>query len=388
MRRSKEASKDEAFLEEALRLAKRGYGRTSPNPMVGAVLVRAGKVIGRGYHHRAGSPHAEIEALRDAARRTGISEFRSPSTTLYITLEPCCTQGRTPPCTEAILASKVSRVVIGSIDPNPRHSGRGIKLLRQAGIDVTTGVLQDKVTVLNEAFNHWIVRGTPLVTVKAAMTLDGKIATRTGESKWITGPVARAYAMRLRQGSDAILVGIRTVLADNPHLTRRSTSRGPTEAGPGLRRIILDSEARTPLQANVVADEDAARTVIVVTERAPKTRVRDLQRHVTVWTAPMVSGGVDLGWLSKRLGAVGVTSLLVEGGGTVNWSFLFGGFAQRVAFFYAPMILGDREAIKGVGGAGVCSLADSLRFGEVEWRRLGRDLLLSARVIVPRTKRP
>ena len=205
------------WMRAALRLARCGLGTTSPNPMVGAVLVKGGKIIGRGWHHRAGLPHAEIVALRDAQKRGN-----SPrGATLFVTLEPCCTHGRTPPCTDAIIAAGIKRVVIGATDPNPKHSGCAFQMLRSAGIEVANGILANECARLNEAFNHWIVRRTPFVTVKAAMTLDGKIATASGESKWITGETARAHGMKLRQGSDAILAGINTILADDPSLTAR-----------------------------------------------------------------------------------------------------------------------------------------------------------------------
>ena len=210
------------YMRAALRLARRGYGTTSPNPMVGVVLVKGGRIIGRGWHHRAGEPHAEIEALRDAQERGHTIK----GATLYVTLEPCSTYGRTPPCTDAIVAAGIKRVVAGAIDPNPRHSGRAFKILHEAGLAVTQGVMAEECGRLNEAFNHWIVEGTPFVTVKAGMTLDGKIATAAGESRWITGEHARAYGMRLRQGADAILAGINTVLADNPSLTTRKVGAG------------------------------------------------------------------------------------------------------------------------------------------------------------------
>ena len=235
---------DTDYMRLALRLARRAYGRTSPNPMVGAVVVKAGKILGPGWHHRAGEPHAEIEALREVAKQGRTAK----GGTIYVTLEPCCTHGRTPPCTDAIIAAGIQRVVVGATDPNPQHAGRGFAILQRAGIEVVQGVLAAECTQLNEAFNHWIVRRTPLVTVKAAMTLDGKIATASGESKWITGERARAYGMKLRQGSDAMLVGISTVLADNPSLTIRTNGRTPVRP---LRRIILDSLARTPITAKV-----------------------------------------------------------------------------------------------------------------------------------------
>src|SRR5438034_6519478 len=278
---------DAHFMRLAVRLARRGYGTTSPNPMVGAVLVKHGKIIGQGWHRRAGEPHAEIEALRAAARKG-----HSPKgATLYLTLEPCSTQGRTPPCTQAIITAGIKRVVVGVMDPNPRHQGRAFKILRDAGAEVISiagqsrrgertrerkggssvaslhQILADECQQLNEAFNHWIVHRTPFVTVKAAMTLDGKIATAAGESKWITSGKARAYAMKLRQGADAILVGVNTVLADNPSLTLRPFRSSKFKVqGSRLRRIILDSMARTPFDAKVVTDEHAVLTTIVVSK--------------------------------------------------------------------------------------------------------------------------
>ena len=404
---------DAQFMQLALRLARRGLGATSPNPMVGAVLVQGGKIIGRGWHRRAGGPHAEIEALRDAQ-----SHGHPPrGATLYVTLEPCSTHGRTPPCTDAIIAAGIRRVVIGATDPNPKHAGKGFKILRRAGIKVVSlgadspspglrppsppagerdGVrgrsfgykLTDECVKLNETFNHWIVQRTPFVTVKAAMTLDGKIATASGESKWITGEKARAHGMKLRRNSDAILVGINTILADDPSLTARTKMEdGRWKMAKPIRRIVLDSRARTPLNAKVVSDGHAALTTIVVSKAAPKRRVAALAKRVNVLVAPVSKSAIgnrqsaiDLCWLLKKLGAENVTSLLVEGGGEVNASFLLGGCAQRVAFFYAPKILGGREARKGVAGDGAKSLSEAIQLHEIEWRKLGEDLLLTARV--------
>jgi diaminohydroxyphosphoribosylaminopyrimidine deaminase / 5-amino-6-(5-phosphoribosylamino)uracil reductase len=393
---------DVQFMQLALRLARRGCGMTAPNPMVGAVLVRGGKIIGRGWHRRAGLPHAEIEALRDAQKR-GHSLHGAA---LYVTLEPCCTHGRTPPCTDAIIAAGIKRVVIGATDPNPKHAGKGFKILQRAGIIVSRwdetpsspnqkakkklgldGVslhqkLADECMKLNEIFNHWIVYHTPFVTVKAAMTLDGKIATAGGESKWITGEKARAHGMKLRRNYDAILVGINTILADNPSLTVRpaQSPKSKVQNLKPLRRIVLDSVARTPLNANVVNDEFAPLTTIVVSKTAPKTCVTALAKRVNILVVPTKNSKLDLKWLLKKLGSEKVTSLLVEGGGEVNASFLFGGFAQRAAFFYAPKILGGRDSRKGVAGDGAKSLSEVVRLRDVEWRKLGEDLLLTARV--------
>ena len=364
-------------MRQALRLARRGYGSTSPNPMVGAVLVKRGEIIGRGWHRRAGRPHAEIEALADARKRG-----HSPrGSTLFVTLEPCCTHGRTPPCTDAIIAAGIKRVAAGTTDPNPKHAGHGFTILQHAGIRVTREILAADCARLNEAFNHWIVRRTPFVTVKAAMTLDGKIATATGESKWITGEKARAYGMKLRQGNDAILVGVNTILADDPSLTVRMRHARP------IRRIVLDSLARTPLTARVVTDEHAAATTIVVSRQAPRHRLSALARRTNVMVAPLVQKtagdrqlAIDLRWLLRRLGSENVTSLLVEGGGEVNSSFLLGGLAHRIAFFYAPKVLGGRAARRGVGGPGAGSWREIVQLRQVAWRKLDGDLLLTAQV--------
>jgi diaminohydroxyphosphoribosylaminopyrimidine deaminase / 5-amino-6-(5-phosphoribosylamino)uracil reductase len=385
----KEIKSEMKWMRLALRLARRGGGATSPNPQVGAVLVKGGKIIGRGWHRRPGLPHAEIEALEDAQKGAQKGGHPPRGATLYVTLEPCCTHGRTPPCTDAIIAAGIQRVVVGATDPNPQHAGKGFKILQRAGIEVVHGVLRDECAELNEAFNHWIVHRTPFVTVKAAMTLDGKIATAGGESKWITGEKARAHGMKLRQGSDAILAGINTILADDPGLTARTKMEdGKWKMARPVRRIILDSMARTPLDAKVVSDEFAALTTIVVGQLAPKRRVAALAKRVTVWIAPGTKGpasatrhpAIDLRWLLKKLGAENVTRLLVEGGGEVNASFLLGGFAQRAAFFYAPKILGGRDARRGVAGEGVKSLGEVIQLREPEWRQLGEDLLLTARV--------
>jgi diaminohydroxyphosphoribosylaminopyrimidine deaminase/5-amino-6-(5-phosphoribosylamino)uracil reductase len=361
--------------------------------MVGAVLVKGDRIIGCGWHHRAGKPHAEIEALRNALKRG-----QNPrGATLYVTLEPCSTHGRTPPCTSAIVAAGIKRVVAGTDDPNPKHAGRGFNILQRADIQIDRWAkrirgrpfakggrkLPEESAVksvsrdcerLNEGFNHWIVCGTPFVTVKAAMTLDGKIAAANGESKWITGDKARTVGMKLRHGHDAILVGVNTILADDPSLTAR---------GPQLisrRRIVLDSLGRTPLTAKVVSDDQAADTIIVVGKSAPKKRVAALAGKVNVMVAPVTSSKLNLRWLLKKLGAENITSLLVEGGGEVNASFLLDGLAQRVAFFYAPKILGGRASRKAVAGDGARRLSDVLGLRDVAWRKMGADLFLTARV--------
>ena len=369
---------DEQFMVQALRLAKRAYGQTSPNPMVGAVLVQDGEVIGRGWHHRAGAPHAEIEALADAARR-----HRSVSgATVYVTLEPCCTHGRTPPCTEALIRAGVSRVVVAAVDPNPRHVGQGLVRLREAGITVDSGVLEAESNRLNEAFNHWIVHRIPWVTAKSAMTLDGKIATASGESKWITGSKSRAHAQRLRLGADAVLVGVETVLADDPSLTVRTQPGFRRPAWhPVKLRIILDTRARTPLGCRLVSDDGRASTLIVVSELADPAKIAALQTRVTVMRAPEREGRIDLQWLLPELGRMGILQLLVEGGGTVLASFFEAGLVHRIAFFYAPRILGGEESRRSVAGQGFRSLAEAPSLTDVDSRRFGEDLFITARVV-------
>lgn len=369
---------DERFMARALTLARRAIGRTSPNPMVGAVLVRDGQEIGRGWHRRAGGPHAEIEALADAARRGN----PVAGATIHVTLEPCCTHGRTPPCTEALIRAGISRVVVGAVDPNPRHAGHGLELLRRAGLVVESGVLESQAARLNEAFNHWIVHRTPWVVAKSAMTLDGRIATASGESKWITGPASRAQAHRLRLQADATLVGVETVLADDPTLTvRAQPGFRPPAWHPDKLRIILDTRGRTPLDCRLVIDESHRNTLVVVGESAPEERVAALQQRVAVVRAPESGGRIDLRWLMAELGDRGITHLLVEGGGTVLASFFEDHLVHRTAFFYAPCVLGGDDSRRSVAGRGFRSLAEAPRLVDVESRRFGEDLFITARVV-------
>lgn len=370
---------DSRWMRLALRLARRSLGRTSPNPMVGAVIVRGTRLLGKGWHHAAGQPHAEIEAIRDAEGRGA----RLRGATLFVTLEPCCTHGRTPPCTEAIIQARFGRVVVAATDPNPRHAGRGFAVLRKAGIQVETGVLAEEASILNQAFNHWIVHRTPFLTVKAAMTLDGKIATANGESQWITAEPARQMGMRLRLAADAIVVGVETVRQDDPSLTVRNRAGKVVKP---LPRYILDSQARIPLSARVVSEDAAGLTTVVVTRAAPLRRVEALRKRVRVWVAPARQGRVDLRWLLKRWGAEAVSHVLVEGGGEVNASFLLGGLARQVAFFYAPIVLGGAASRKAVGGEGAAGAPSAVSLRNPRWRRVGPDLCLLAEVIpsVPR----
>jgi diaminohydroxyphosphoribosylaminopyrimidine deaminase/5-amino-6-(5-phosphoribosylamino)uracil reductase len=375
-RRDRFSAADEEFMRRALRLAQRGYGGTSPNPMVGAVLARGGEILGEGWHKRAGEPHAEVNAISAALRRG--KDVRGA--TIYVTLEPCSTIGRTPACTSALIENGLSRVVVGTRDPNAKHSGRGFGILRRAGIEVETGLLEAECARLNEAFNHWILTKSPWVACKCALSLDGKIATNAGDSKWITGEKARLFGMKLRLGADAILAGVNTILRDDPALTLR--------AGPGVRipewktwkRIVVDPRGRIPMSARVLNDEGASATMVVVTKEATPGKVKELERKVRVIIAPAARGEIHLRWLMKRLGKEGVMSLLVEGGGETHSHFLRQGLVNRVYFFYAPLLITGRDAAKAVGGEKTLGGGRGLRLEEVEWSKAGNDLLCSALV--------
>lgn len=356
------------WMRQALALARKGYGDTSPNPMVGAVLVRAGKVIGKGYHRAAGLPHAEMEALNDAKRRGE----RVKGADLYVTLEPCSSYGRTPPCTDAVIAAGIKRLFVAAIDPNPQHRGGGLRILAEAGIRVTTGILEEESTRLNEAFNHWAVHRRPFVIAKCAMTMDGKIATAEGESKWITGKKAREYAMQLRRGVDAILVGVNTVIHDDPLLTIRPARKRP------VHRLVLDPRGRIPLTARLL--NDGLPTTIVMGERTPKKRQDAIAMKDPIMLLNESDAGLDLPSLLNQLGDREVTSLLVEGGGKTLWTFFKQELAQRVVFFYAPKVLGGRDARKAIGGEGFTVAAEAPRLREVEWSGLGKDLTLTGLV--------
>jgi diaminohydroxyphosphoribosylaminopyrimidine deaminase/5-amino-6-(5-phosphoribosylamino)uracil reductase len=395
-------SGDERWTKRALRLAARGAGRTSPNPMVGAVIVSGGRLVGEGYHKQVGGPHAEVWALRQAgdAARGG---------TMYVTLEPCPHYGRTPPCTDAIVAAGVGKVIAAVLDPNPKVNGRGVQLLRDAGIEVEVGVLEQEARELNAAYLKHTTTGLPLVSLKAAMSLDGKIATRAGESRWITGERARKFGHKLRATHDAVMVGVRTVLADDPRLTVRvgrrlreacaggvhpSTSLRAGEprpqAGRSRLRVVVDSTARTPPTAALLTADERP-PVIAVTGSAPEERVDALRRAgAEVWVLPAngqetrscpTGGRVDLAALMRRLGEEQVQSLLVEGGGTLASAALAAGLVDRVYFFIAPLIIGGAEAPTAVDGEGVEHLADAWRISNMRVRRIGEDLLVTGDVL-------
>lgn len=360
---------DQRNMRLALRLARRALGDTSPNPMVGAVLVRDGRIIGSGWHHRPGMPHAEIEALRDAeAKGNPVA-----GADLYVTLEPCSTHGRTPPCTEAIIHAGIRRVVVAATDPNPKHRGCGFELLQQAGVQIDQGICAAEAEELNAGFNHWIVHRTPWVTLKAAMTLDGKIATRTGESKWITSPESRRVVMQLRQRCDAILAGVGTIVADDPALTVRIGKKHYAR-----KRLVIDPTARIPLESQILNDAFASATTVIVGPTAPPQRVEALRKKCGVVEAAADGQSIHLPSILSDLGSEGITQLLVEGGGTTHASFLQQHQAHAIAFFYAPKVFGGRDAPRAVNGDGFRCLAEAGHLLKPRWKRVGPDLLLTA----------
>ncbi len=359
---------DKQYMKEALALARLGRGRTSPNPVVGAVIVKDGVIVGRGWHQKAGTPHAEIHALADA----GIA---AKNATLYVTLEPCCHHGRTGPCTEAIVAARIGRVVVAMVDPNPLVSGCGIEILRKQGLRVDTGILAAEAANLNAPFIKWISCQMPFVTMKNGISLDGKIATHTGNSRWITGEASRLEVHRMRNTSDAIITGIGTVLADDPELTTRLP-----EGGNSPVRVVIDSLARTPLTAKLVNDGKAP-TLIAVSPHAPAERVAALaQKGIEILPVPETLAGLDLGILLRNLGQRCLTSIMVEAGGTLNSSFLFGNFVDRVVLFLAPKIIGGAGAPGPYGGCGCDSLSEAVTLEDIVVRPLGDDLMIAGYV--------
>ena len=355
---------ERAFMQLALGEAMRG--RTSPNPRVGAVVVRDGEVVSLGYHAAAGEAHAEVAAIRNAGRSVA-------GTTLYVSLEPCNHHGRTGPCTEAIIDAGIARVVIGCRDPAP-HGPGGIERLESAGIEVELGLLEEQAEALVADFAKHTTTGLPFVTLKAAVTLDGKIASRNGESKWITGEAARAETHRMRAETDAILVGIGTVLADDPRLTVRHVE------GIDPVRVVLDAELRTPPDAAILDSkrESTAPTWIFHAEDADSSRKDALSRpEIELIAVPRHARGVDLGAVLKELGARDIVRLMAEGGAHVHGSFLDSGLADRVAIFVAPRIMGDAEAISFAAGGVVESVGQSSRLVRTEIRAFGTDWLVS-----------
>ncbi|MGH7252194.1 MAG: bifunctional diaminohydroxyphosphoribosylaminopyrimidine deaminase/5-amino-6-(5-phosphoribosylamino)uracil reductase RibD [Nitrospiraceae bacterium] len=367
---------DRKYMTLAVRLAAKGRGRTSPNPMVGALVVSGRRIVGEGYHRKPGGPHAEVLALRSAGRR-------ARGATLYVTLEPCHhTSKRTPPCVPTIIESGVRRVVVAMRDPNPLVSGGGVSRLRRAGIRVTVGCLREEAERLNEMYGHWMRTGLPFVIMKAAMTLDGKIAAASGESRWITGEAARRHAHRLRSQVDAVMVGIGTVLRDDPQLTVRLAAR--RSRAPRLRqplRVVVDSTLRISPAAHALSPgaptAPGSGVVVATTARAPRTRIERLRaKGVPVVVLPAHRGRVSLRACLTRLGRMSITSLLLEGGSELNASALRAGLVNRVLFYVAPMLLGGRDAKGVIGGQAPQRLAGALPVTDLRTQWIGRDLLI------------
>jgi diaminohydroxyphosphoribosylaminopyrimidine deaminase/5-amino-6-(5-phosphoribosylamino)uracil reductase len=364
----RDATADAIYMQQALALAGEGVGFVSPNPLVGCVIVKDGQVIGRGYHQRYGGPHAEVHALQEAGAR-------AQGAVLYVNLEPCCHTGKTPPCVEAVVRAGVGRVVAALRDPNPLVAGGGVAQLQQAGIPVTLGVCEAAARELNEAFIKHVTTGRPFVTLKCAMSLDGKIATRTGASQWITSPLAREAGHRLRHATDALLVGIGTVVQDDPLLTTRL----PDGRGVNPLRVIVDSTLRLPAQARVATVAPDCRTLVATTSRAAQEQQQRLRNQgLEIVVLPAYDDGrVDVEALLQYLGERKITSVLVEGGATLNATLLRRRLVDKVLFFIAPKIIGG-DGLSVIGTCGIESMEQVMRLRDSRGRSIGEDFLVQA----------
>lgn len=359
----------EFFMRIALEEAGRGLGRTAPNPAVGAILVKGGRIVARGHHRQAGAAHAEVMAIEAAGGRAKGAD-------LYTTLEPCDHYGRTPPCTRAILEARIRRVICASVDPNPLVDGKGVTRLRRAGVEVITGVLREEADRLNRPFFKWVSSGMPYVTAKAAVTLDGKLASAAGDSKWITGAPARLRVHQLRDQVDAVLVGAGTVRKDNPRLTTRLPGGGGRDAV----RVVVDSGLTLAPGAAVFNQRSTARTIVATVKGAGAARRRRLEaRGVEVWTLPGREGAVDLRALLRRLGRAGFLHVLVEGGARVFATLLRRRLVDELWIFVAPKLVGGR-GLTWTGELPVREMSGALQVGELEVEKVGRDVLLRARL--------
>jgi len=357
---------DATYMTMALELAERGRGRTSPNPMVGAVLVNDGTVVGRGYHARAGEDHAEVIVLEDAGDR-------ARGATLYVNLEPCCHYGRTPPCVDAIIKAGVKRVVAAMVDPFEKVAGKGIARLRDAGVQVDVGLLEDKARQLNEMFIKYASTGRPFVILKMALSLDGRIATRTGDSKWITCEESRLRVHQLRNQVDAVLVGRGTIEADDPSLTTRL----PDRDGKNPIRVILDGKARMPVHARVLTDGSGTPVWVVAGASADRGQVETLRKAgAEIISIADNDGRIEFDAILRKFGRRGVASLLIEGGKGVFTEALRSGEVDKLVVFVAPVILGGGDRFIAVGDIGVDRLADALKLHHVTVERVGDDVMI------------
>ena len=362
---------DERYMRRAIELAQKGRGRTNPNPMVGAVIVKDGEVIGEGYHERCGELHAERNALKNCRGRGN----DPAGATIYVTLEPCCHYGKTPPCTEALIEAKVARVVIGSFDPNPKVAGKGTRILREAGIEVNENVLREECDAFNYVFLHYITTGTPYVIMKYAMTADGKICTATGKSRWVTGEAARRRTHEDRNRYAAIMVGVGTVLADDPLLTCR------VEGGRDPIRVICDTSLRMPQDAQIVKTAKDVPTIIATAVSDPEALAPFIHAGCGIVTVPKRGPHIDLKALMKALGERQIDSVILEGGATLNASAVQAGIVNRVQAYIAPKIFGGKDAKSPVAGDGVDEPADCCLLGEPTVTYLDGDILLESEVI-------
>ena len=368
-----EATVDVTYMQRALELAKGGIGFVSPNPAVGCVIVKDGEVVGQGYHQQFGGPHAEVEALRDAGSQAHGAD-------LYVTLEPCCHTGKTPPCTDAVLQAGIRRVVVAVADPHPLVAGGGLERIRAAGVAVTLGVCEAEARRLNEAFFHYVATRQPFVTLKCATTLDGKIATRTGASRWITGAAAREEVHRIRHAADALLVGLGTVLHDDPLLTTRL----PDGGGVNPLRVVVDSTLQLPSSAQLTTVTPHCRTLVATTERASETKQRQLEKQgVEILRLQAYDDGrVDIEALLRVLGERGVTSLLVEGGATLSATLLRRHLIDKLVMFVAPKLIGG-DGLSVMGACGVETMDQAIFLHSMTSRQVGEDLMLEAYFMPP-----
>ena len=353
---------DEKMMKRAIVLARRGLGRTAPNPAVGCVIVKDGAIVGEGWHKKAGTPHAEVHALRLAGEKAHGAD-------VYVTLEPCAHFGKTPPCADALKAAKVARVFVGMVDPNPKVCGKGVLLLRSAGIEVVSPFLEGRCRMLNEPFIKHVSTGLPFVVLKSAMTLDGKIATVSRDSKWITGDKSRLYVHKLRAMLDAIMVGVGTVVSDDPLLTSR------TLGGRDPLRVVLDSSLRIPLQAQVLHNYSPARTIVATISDDEAKIARLTGLGAAVLRCREKDARVDLHDLLLKLGGLGVQSLLLEGGGELAGDALRSGLIDKCMFFYAPKLVGG-EGLGPFAGKGPEFMADSFALKNITIKKVGDDILV------------
>lgn len=360
---------DDLYMRMALELARKGKGWTTPNPLVGAVILKGGRVIGQGYHQKYGQPHAEVNAIASAKEDV-------TGATLYVTLEPCSHFGKTPPCSDLLIDKNIKRVVVGTLDPNPLVAGKGIERLRSTGIEVVTGVLEEESQKLNEIFIKYIVTKKPFVIMKNAISLDGKIATVTGESQWISGESSRKQVHSLRHELAGIMVGIETIIKDDPQLTSRTlNSRNPI-------RIVVDSQLRIPSTSKVLTQQDRAKTIVATTKRANKEKVETLKRMgIEVIVTKEKDGRVDLQELMRLLGDRGIDSILLEGGATLNFSALEEGIVDKIQSYIAPKIIGGKEAKTAVEGAGVHSLNNAFQIKRMTAVMVGEDLFVEGYIV-------